>query len=53
MAQAQYPDATDDAYTRMLHIGASDWDQGRDTNVARLFEQYVLLKRLTRPQEDE
>jgi len=51
--QEQYPHSTDDSYRRMLQIGASDWGQNRDTNVAKLFEQYVMLKQLIRPKGDQ
>lgn len=52
VAQAQYPGATDAAYQRMLEIAAADWGLDRDTNVAKLFEQYVMLKQLMKPEED-
>ena len=50
VAQEQYPNRPDNTYYTLWQQAASDWGDNRDTNVARLFEQYVLLKNLMQPQ---
>lgn len=49
VAQEQYPYATDTSYQTLMHHAATDWALERDTNIARLFEQYVMLKNLINP----
>lgn len=46
VAQEQYPDRPDNTYRMLLQHAASDWVNNSDTNVAKLFEQYVMLKQL-------
>ena len=52
VAQEQYPDRPDGTYYMLWQHAASDWGNGHETNVAKLFEQYVMLKQLMKPEGD-
>ena len=53
VVQEQYPGATDVVYQRMLEVAAADWGLDRNTNVANLFEQYVMIKQLMKPEGEQ
>lgn len=52
VVQEAYPDHSDGTYYRMWQQAASDWGNLFETPEATLFEQYVMLKQLMKPQGD-
>lgn len=51
--QEQYPDCSAGTYHAMWQQGASDWGNLQGTELANLFEQYVLIKQLTNPTRND
>lgn len=50
VAQEQYPNRPDQTYQMIWEHAASDWAFNRDSNIAKLFDQYVMLKQLMSPE---
>ena len=50
--QEHYADHADNIYYQMWQQAASDWGNLLDTPEANLFEQYVMLKQLMKPEGD-
>ena len=46
LARAKYPTLTENQLRALSMHAASDWYNGWDTELAKLFDQYVMLKNL-------
>lgn len=46
LAQEKYPELLPYQIHALSMVAASDWYNGADTDLAKLFEQYVMIKTL-------
>jgi hypothetical protein len=46
MAREKYPTLTENELKRLGMTAASEWYEGADTELAMLFDQYVMVKNL-------
>jgi len=53
LAQERYPKLNENEIKRLSMKAASEWYLGEDTELASLFDQYVMLKNLKGNQDGE